>query len=650
MILGLAIPDYAVLGACLAVVLGIGVWAGRRRTSSDDFLLAGRATAWWPLGASLAVGGGLAVYYCLAPGEASWAGLKLLLAPALLWAALPIVFWCVIPLAANLRLDSIYEYLELRYSPATRAVAGGVYLAGTLLWLGGVLVLPCQVLRLDVTSEVPVAGLLVVMGVVVACYTYLGGMKAAVWTDVLQLALMVAAVLVLLVAVAMQLPENDRLGRVWEVTQALGRSDFTVAPHPWSQPWIHWAADWSIWAAVPYLALLPMFFFVADQATLQRLLAARGCRDMQLVYLIGCGVFTLIVPAAMAVGLGLLTVYHDQAQAEIPPQWVVHAATDPQTGRPLLGPDAVIDADTVGKLVADGLILDPNTNRPLADTDGLVNARGQVVIDRLATRATRQRGGERRLRAGGDLLLARFLRRHLPFGLAGLILAAMVAAVMATLDSGITGLATLVVIDFHRRFGWAERWLAGLCGKPPDALDQTDELRLARPVVLGLTAAVVAVSLVVAELGNPIGFVLGVLGVLAGPLLGILLLGFFTQRTTGPAAVAGLALGMLTALWATLGHRLAPAAAPALLWPFDGPLGPFWPLIFGLAATLAAGYCLGFLLGPRRSRRELTGLVVGLGPLGILLPVEPPGEETEDDEEVIWIETRDDDPGDGPWS
>jgi len=636
MVTDFSILDYSVLGVFLAALVGLGAWAARGLSSSDEFLLAGRSLIWWPLAVSLAVAGLAALFYCSAPSEAYYVGMKLLLVPLLIWASAPIVFWCIIPLYYELDLDSVYEYLELRYDPTTRAVAGGTYVCWQLLWLGAILALPCKALHIGTGLDISTLLLLVGVGTVVTVYTFLGGIKAAVWTGVAQLGVMIVALVVLVLTIAANLDEG--LPRIWEVAKDLDRNtivDFRLAEAL--------SAKWSVWAAVPFMAILPIYFFVADQATLQRFFSARDDRDVKLSYLFGCGLFTLIVAVAMYVGLGLLAVYHDNAQAEVPPNWVVNSAVDPDTGRRLVGPKTVIDAETIVDLAQRGVILDPNTNRKFEDPQELIDARGEIVIDRLATRATRGRGGERRLRTGSDELLSRFVHRHVPHGLAGLVLAAMLAAGMCVIGSGLSALATLVVIDFHRRFGWAERWLAAQCGKQPDDLDQVDEMRLARPTVLALGGAVIVISLAVVEFGHVVGFLLGVLGVFAGPLLGIFLLGLFTRRTTGTAAVIAMVLGTLTALWAAVGNSVMPAP----LWPFEKPLGAFWPMLFGLATTLVTGYLLSFAIGEQKSRNALSGLVVGIGRPGVLLETE---DEMEEEAEVFWIETEQDSPPESPWS
>ncbi len=647
---GLTMLDGVLIGLALMAMAAVGAWAGRRGAQrrgadSEEFFFAGRSLWALPLGLSLATGGLAAVVFAAGPGETYWVGLKLILLPALAWTALPLVVWCIVPLYGHLRLESVYEYLELRYDASTRAAAGGVYCVGMLLWLGGLLALPVGVLQPGVGLNGTTLTLLVAMGGTVTLYTYLGGMKAAVWTDAIQFTFMAVALLVLIAAAVSQL-SDDGPG-VRQIAEQLGRTHIvdlgSDQPPEWAaaaRRWSVFSAGWSIWAVVPYMALIPLFFVTADQATLQRFFSARDRQAAEASYLISGVLFTLMAAAVIFLGLALLTVYHENARTEIPPAWVAHSATDPETGASRIDAHTPIDATNIGELTADGRILDPNTSRPFTqqpdfDPAELIDSRGRVDIDRLANRAPGPWGGERLLRRGGDHLLAHFVDRHLP---RWLIFLAVAAAVMATLDSGIISLATLAVVDFHRRFGWAERWLASRCNKLPDELDQTDELRLGRPLVAVFGIAVIGVAALVVQFANVTAYLFGVLGLLAGPLLGIFLLGLFTRKTTETGALAAMAIGLVTAVWATLGHYI-----PAI-WPFDGPLGTFRPFLLGLAATITIGYASSLLFGTRKTRTELSGLVAGLGRWGVLLETEIGREK----EEVHWIEIDGDEPPDGP--
>lgn len=610
--------DYSILGLFAAALLAAGIWARRGQQASDDLLLAGRALAWWAMGLSLVLAGLMAAVYCTAPNDGYFLGARYLVLGIFVWPALPLACWCTLPLYTRLGLESVYEYLELRFGPATRAAGAGLYLAGQLCWLAGLLALGCRVLRLEELSGLPPAAWLIGAGALVTLYTFLGGMKASVWTDILQLGLAAGAAVVLVAAIGGSLPNG--LPRIWEVAEKLGRS--TVLDSHFDP-----AATWCAWVAAPAVTLLGLYFLSGDQAALQRFFAGRYLLEMKLAALVGCVGASLLVPVAMYIGLGLLALYHDRAQQEVPPIWVANLAEDPQTGRPRLDPATPITAENVERLAEQGLILDPNTLRPFEDTRGLINSRGEVVVDRLATRAPPPRGGERYLRRGHGRLLGHFVAGHLMPGLLGLVVAAFVGVAMAAVDSGLVAMATVLVVDFHRRFGLGSQWLAERCSKPAEALDQTDELQIARPLILLVGLMVTLLSLVGCRLDDLPRATLAALGATAGPLGAVFLLGIFTRRATAGAVLLGMASGVVAALYAALGHRL-----PGL-WPLPGPLGAFWPTLVGFGVALLVGAGISLVPQRRKTAQELEGLVVGLGRLGVL-----PELAAEATDEVIWLD------------
>jgi SSS family solute:Na+ symporter len=217
----------------------------------------------------------------------------------------------------------------------------------------------------------------------------------------------------------------------------------------------------------------------------------------------------------------------------------------------------------------------------------------------------------------------RFVEGRVRAGVRGIVLAGLAGAALSAVAFGLIAMTTLVVIDLHRRFGWAERWLARRTGKAPVELDQADELQLARPVVLLLGAAVTLAALLLTGIDNLPAFLLAWLGVFAGPMLALFLLGLFTRRATGLAGRFALLVGMAAGACAALGPMLAELSGMAALWPLPV-LGAGGPMIVGTGVALLAGYVLSFALGKRMSRRELAGLVVGAGPLGVLREAEEP--------------------------
>ena len=85
---------------------------------------------------------------------------------------------------------SVYEYLELRYDVRTRLAGSALFVLWRLLWLGGILYVPCKVLIVATGLPIHTWWLLVVLGTVTTLYTFLGGMKAVIWTAVIQACVM----------------------------------------------------------------------------------------------------------------------------------------------------------------------------------------------------------------------------------------------------------------------------------------------------------------------------------------------------------------------------------------------------------------------------------------------------------------------------
>src|SRR5690606_26133232 len=98
----------------------------------------------------------------------------------------------------NLKLYSIYEYLERRFNLAVRMTGSGVFLFWRLLWLATVVYAPCKALQVVIEiatgNRLQIEGLVIVVGVVTTAYTFLGGMRAVIWTDVAQFGVMFGSV------------------------------------------------------------------------------------------------------------------------------------------------------------------------------------------------------------------------------------------------------------------------------------------------------------------------------------------------------------------------------------------------------------------------------------------------------------------------
>jgi Na+/proline symporter len=402
--------------------------------------------------------------------------------------------------------------------------------------------------------------------------------------------------------------------RVAEISRGLGRNAAAEFDFSWSDPW-------TLFGALPFWLLTVLIFSSADQLTVQRFLSAKSENAARSAFLYAALALTVLLPGLIYAGLCVLAFYYDRPQ-EMRPEWVVNI--DNKTREAMLGQDkrTLLDPqnpahsvtfENIDRLVAEGRILQPNSKEPFTTDEGLVDPdTNQVLIEKLAMRRpnTESLRGEIIVsRAAPEQMLPHFAARHLTFGAAGLVLAALIGAALAAVDAGLTSLVTVIVHDLVSRFGIGQAWR----GREPGPLTPLDELQLARPLTIGLGVVIIAEALVAAQFPMGIGLLIRAAGALGAPLAAVLLLGMLTRQTTAAAALIALLGGAVF----TLALAAVDPLAAAGLVPPTTKLADLWIVLFGFGLTLVVGLLLSFVLGRRKSNHELRGLVAGCGTLGL---------------------------------
>ena len=183
----------------------------------------------------------------------------------------------------------------------------------------------------------------------------------------------------------------------------------------------------------------------------------------------------------------------------------------------------------------------------------------------------------------GDRILPYYIIHALPAGVSGLLIAAVFAAAMSTVDSGIHSSATMIQVDF-----------VGPLRKRP--LTQRQSLTLARALTAGLGLLGTATALLVSKGGGILETMSKVGGLTAAPVTALFLLGVLTRRGHFPAWLA-----------ATLGISLPLSIYvqnfAEVHWIFYTPIA--------LVSCLSGSLIFSLLLRPRSSReRDITGLTI----------------------------------------
>nr|WP_295377705.1 sodium:solute symporter [Pseudoxanthomonas sp.] len=187
----LKFTDWLVITLYLAAMIGIGMYfyLKEKRSSTSDFFVGGRSIPFWAAGVSLYATNTSSISFIAIPAKAfetNWQYLtnNLIAVLGLLFVAV----W-IVPLLRRLDLMSVFSYLETRFHPVIRMLASALCI---IMQIGSrmsvILFLPA--LAIATITGIDVVWSILIMGVFTIIYTTMGGMKAVIWTDFVQVFVM----------------------------------------------------------------------------------------------------------------------------------------------------------------------------------------------------------------------------------------------------------------------------------------------------------------------------------------------------------------------------------------------------------------------------------------------------------------------------
>jgi SSS family transporter len=313
--------DAIVLLAYFFGIVAIGLWAGRRNKNLRDFALGGRSIPWWAVLASIIAAETSAATFLGTPAEgfktrAYFYG-QLVIGTIL--ARIVIAFTFIKPYY-DYRVQSVYEFLTVRFGTKTKNMASGIFLftrvlgIGVRLYLGGaIMVVIWRYLfpSLPVNLNTYIWGIIFVT-VITTIYTAVGGIKAVVWTDLIQAILMFSSVIFAIFLLLHNIPGGfetvkENLGGLdkiyffqtgWNAELPFGAAMKAMMEEPYT-----------LFAAFIGSTLLTMATHGTDQDMVQRMLTAPDHRKSQLSLILSGIMDVPIALAFLTVGI-LLSVYY----------------------------------------------------------------------------------------------------------------------------------------------------------------------------------------------------------------------------------------------------------------------------------------------------------------------------------------------------
>ena len=176
--------DYIILGFYLLVLIYIGFHISRKKKSIDDFFRAGRKIPWWAAGLSIFATQLSAITFMAIPAKSysgNWTWVILNFTIILI---APLISYFIIPLYSRLDITTAYQFIEKRYNLMVRIISSIMFIIFQLVRLGTLLYLPS--IALSSATGISINICIILMGVLAITYTVLGGIEAVIWTDVIQ--------------------------------------------------------------------------------------------------------------------------------------------------------------------------------------------------------------------------------------------------------------------------------------------------------------------------------------------------------------------------------------------------------------------------------------------------------------------------------
>jgi len=452
----LLLPDQVVVVVYLLGMVGLGAYFVRKSRTVEGFSVGSRSMPGWALGLSI-LGTYLSSITFLAYAsdayKTDWSRFAFSLTIPVICLVATVIF---VPLYRRKLRISAYQYFEERFHPWARSYTA---VSLVLLQLGRVgAVLYYVAVALSEFVGVEVRWIILSLGVAVTIYTVLGGIQGVVWTDVVQVFILLGGALACAGILLFGMPKGP--GQILSI----GRAGNKFGLGGWS---LNLALP-TFWIIFIYGIIENLKNFGVDQNYIQRYLAARSDREAKKALWTGGLIYVPVSALFLFIGTALFAYYS------------VHS----------------------GKLPA-----------------SLQTAEG------------------------ADRIFPFFIVTQLPVGVRGVLVAAIFAAAMSSIDSSLNSSATVCIVDFYKRYFRRE------------ASDRQSLIAMRIvTVVLGIVGTAAALAMIKAKSALDVWWQIS--AIFGGGMLGLFLLGLLVKRAGHISALSGVIVSIVVIAWATFARDL----------------------------------------------------------------------------------------------
>ena len=259
--------DYVIFVAYLAASVGVGLLSARGSKSLGDYFLAGRGMSSIVVAMSVLAALFSGISYIAGPADVYQNGFAFAYVVLAFFIATPFTANWMMPLFYNSRYFTAYQFLEERFSRTARLLASGLFIFRVCLWLAAATYAPA--LALEKVTGMPLWLTILASGTLTTLYTALGGMKAVIWTDVMQLIVLFGGQFIIVLVAVGKIPGG--IATVWETSVNDGRLNLSLS--------FNMADRVNLGAVLIAGAFLHLVQMATDQVSVQRYLTAGSLEE-----------------------------------------------------------------------------------------------------------------------------------------------------------------------------------------------------------------------------------------------------------------------------------------------------------------------------------------------------------------------------------
>jgi SSS family transporter len=308
--------DWIIIIGYLAGIIALGVWFGKDQRNTRDYFLGSRNIPWWGIGISIVAAETSALTIIGVPAIAY--GGNILFIQMIVGYVIARVILAIVMVPHYLRgeIYSPYQLLEQHLGRSPRRVAGALFLFLETMAAGVRVFVACIPIRLMLGEEIcslgglvdPILGAILIFVGLSLLYTYIGGVKAVIWTDAVQFGLFLAGGIFALLYLPTQIAGG--WSGAMEIAAKAGKLEWLNTDFTFSAPF-------NIWMGIIGGTVMVLSTHGAEQLIVQRVLACGSVSDGRKALCLSAVLIFPLMLTFLLVGV-LLWVFYQANPFQIP--------------------------------------------------------------------------------------------------------------------------------------------------------------------------------------------------------------------------------------------------------------------------------------------------------------------------------------------